>query len=294
MFRKAFVMLVNPGQEEEYKRRHDQIWPELEAVFRAHGLLRQIIYLHEETHQLFAYTEFESEERYNALAQTPEVQRWWKFMADIMPTSADNSPKSVALREVYHYPAAGGTVSDQSARREWPERQTELKDGRVVRFRTVRSSDTELFLGFFEGLSARSRDFMHGWSARCNLDHAQSITRQADSPGYHGLVVVAPTPSGERIVGHSWIDGIGGPDMPMLGIGIIDEYHEVGLGTKLLRLMIDDARQLGLERVKLGVWADNARAVHVYESVGFRRDPALPSRDFDGRIEHYLVVETNQ
>ena len=105
MFRKAFVMSIDPDQHEEYKRRHDEIWPELEAVFRAHGLCRQTIYLHEETHQLFAYTEFESEEQYNALAQAPEVQRWWKFMADIMPTNADNSPRSIVLREVYHYQA---------------------------------------------------------------------------------------------------------------------------------------------------------------------------------------------
>jgi L-rhamnose mutarotase len=105
MFRKAFVMLVDPDQHEEYKRRHDEIWPELEAVFRAHGLRRQTIYLHDETHQLFAYTEFESEEQYNALAQTPEMQCWWAYMADVMSTNPDNSPKSILLPEVYHYQA---------------------------------------------------------------------------------------------------------------------------------------------------------------------------------------------
>jgi ribosomal protein S18 acetylase RimI-like enzyme len=245
----------------------------------------------EETNQLFAYTEFESEEQYNALAQTPEVRRWWKFMADIMPTNADNSPKSVVLREVYHYQAERNAMSDRSAQRESIKRQAKLKDGRVVHFRSVRSSDTELFMGFFDGLSARSRDFMHGWSARCNLDHARSITAQAESDDYHGLVVVVPAPPGERIVGYSWIDGIRGPGMPMLGIGIVDEYHDVGLGSRLLRIMIADAQRLGLDRVKLGVWADNARAVHVYGSVGFRQDPALPSKDFEGRIEHYMVVQ---
>ena len=105
MFRKAFVMSVNPDQHDEYKRRHDEIWPDLEAVFRAHGLLRQTIYLHEETHQLFALAEFESEEQYNAIAQTPECQRWWRYMADIMATNPDNSPKSVELRQVYCYQA---------------------------------------------------------------------------------------------------------------------------------------------------------------------------------------------
>ena len=41
----------------------------------------------------------------------------------------------------------------------------------------------------------------------------------------------------------------------------------------------------------LGVFADNRRAIHVYESVGFQLDPAFPARDFDGRSELYMVVE---
>ena len=45
---------------------------------------------------------------------------------------------------------------------------------------------------------------------------------------------------------------------------------------------------------ELGVWADNLRAVHVYKSVGFRIDPARPAKDFGGRTELYLVVETGK
>ena len=35
MPRRAFIMSVNPGQHDEYERRHDEIWPDLEAVFKA-------------------------------------------------------------------------------------------------------------------------------------------------------------------------------------------------------------------------------------------------------------------
>jgi RimJ/RimL family protein N-acetyltransferase len=77
----------------------------------------------------------------------------------------------------------------------------------------------------------------------------------------------------------------------MLGIGFVEAYHNIGMGSALLRLMIDDAKQLGLKRVKLGVWADSPRALHVWESLGFQPDPALPSRDFAGWMEHYMVVE---
>jgi ribosomal protein S18 acetylase RimI-like enzyme len=185
-------------------------------------------------------------------------------------------------------------MNDSSACRESVERNVELRDGRIVQFRNVRSSDAELFLGFFDGLSAESRDFMHGWSTRCDRKQAESIAAQAGSGDRYGLVTLAPVSPKERIVGYSWISGIEGADIPLLGIGVIDEYHNVGLGRALLRLMIDDARRLGLERVRLGVWADNPRAIHVYKSVGFKSDPAIPPKDFDGRTELYLVFETGK
>ena len=54
MIIKAFGMSVNPGSEEEYERRHNPIWPELEALLRAHGVTNYHIFLHAETRQLFA------------------------------------------------------------------------------------------------------------------------------------------------------------------------------------------------------------------------------------------------
>ena len=103
MYRRAFIMTVHPGQQEEYERRHDEIWPELEDLFKAHGVRSHSIYLQEGTSQLFAYLEYESKEQMASLSARPEVQRWWKFMAEIMPANEDNSPESVPLREVYHF-----------------------------------------------------------------------------------------------------------------------------------------------------------------------------------------------
>jgi len=102
MIRKAFVMSVNSGKEAEYAKRHQPIWDELAAVLRAHGSHNYSIFLHPETRQLFGYVEIESEERWNAVAQTEVCQRWWKFMGDIMPSNPDNSPVSKELKEVFH------------------------------------------------------------------------------------------------------------------------------------------------------------------------------------------------
>lgn len=100
--RQAFVMSGNPGQEKEYEKRHRPIWPELEAVLKQHGVHNYSIFLHAETRQLFAYAEIEDEARWEAIARTPECQRWWRHMSDIMPANPDHPPKSSPLREVFH------------------------------------------------------------------------------------------------------------------------------------------------------------------------------------------------
>lgn len=102
MIRKAFLMQVHPGHEQEYARRHQPIWDELAATLRAHGSHNYSIFHDPKTHQLFGYVEIESEERWAAVAQTDVCQRWWKFMGDIMPSNPDHSPVSRGLNEVFH------------------------------------------------------------------------------------------------------------------------------------------------------------------------------------------------
>jgi L-rhamnose mutarotase len=102
MIRKAFVMQVDPEQHEEYEKRHNPIWADLEEELKSHGAHNYSIFLDEETSQLFAYVEIEDEERWNGVAQTDACQRWWKYMGDIMPSNPDNSPVAKDLREVFH------------------------------------------------------------------------------------------------------------------------------------------------------------------------------------------------
>lgn len=102
MIRKSFVMSVRAGCEEEYARRHNPIWPELEQTLKEHGVLSYSIFLDPESRRLFAYAEIESEERWAAIAETDVCMRWWASMKELMPANADNSPVSVGLKEVFH------------------------------------------------------------------------------------------------------------------------------------------------------------------------------------------------
>ena len=102
MIRKAFVMSVNAGQEEEYERRHNPIWEDLHQAIKDHGVTNYSIFLDPRTRNLFGYAEIEDEQRWNAIAQTEPCKRWWAHMKELMPFNPDNSPVADELKEVFH------------------------------------------------------------------------------------------------------------------------------------------------------------------------------------------------
>jgi len=102
MIRKATKMKVYRECYDEYKRRHDEVWPEMEVMLKAHGAHNYSIFLDEEFGVLFAYVEIESEVLWKKVARTEICQKWWAYMADVMETNDDNSPKSWELKDVFY------------------------------------------------------------------------------------------------------------------------------------------------------------------------------------------------
>lgn len=100
---RAFRMTLHPGQEAEYRRRHDALWPELAAALGEAGIEDYRIFLDGETRHLFAIMVLNEEHRVDALPDLPVMRRWWDYMADIMDTREDNAPVSVPLDEVFAF-----------------------------------------------------------------------------------------------------------------------------------------------------------------------------------------------
>ena len=98
----AFRMKVHPGREEEYRRRHDAIWPELAALLRAAGVSDYSIHLDRETGTLFGVLWRRDGHGMDALPGHPVMRRWWEHMADIMETNPDGSPVALPLETVFH------------------------------------------------------------------------------------------------------------------------------------------------------------------------------------------------
>lgn len=98
----AFTMQLKPGQRDEYKRRHDEIWPELSAALREAGVRDYSIHLDATTNTLFAVMWRKTDHGLDALSQTELMQRWWAHMADIMETKSDNAPVTEPLECLFH------------------------------------------------------------------------------------------------------------------------------------------------------------------------------------------------
>ncbi len=95
-------MQIKPGFAEEYKRRHEAIWPGLKSLLKDAGISEFSIFLDEGTDTLFAFQKISGNGGSQDLGNQEIVQRWWDYMADIMDTNPDNSPATIALREVFY------------------------------------------------------------------------------------------------------------------------------------------------------------------------------------------------
>ena len=100
----AFKMQLKPGVVAEYRKRHDEIWPELVDLLRDAGISNYSIHLDRETNTLFGYLERRDDHTMDDLPNHPVMKRWWAHMADIMATNPDNSPVAVDLVPVFHLP----------------------------------------------------------------------------------------------------------------------------------------------------------------------------------------------
>jgi L-rhamnose mutarotase len=104
MNRAAFKMKLLRGKAEEYRQRHNTIWPELKELLKAAGISNYSIYLDEETGFLLGILNIQDKLRLEELPNHPVMKKWWNFMKDIMETNADNSPVSIQLEEVFYLP----------------------------------------------------------------------------------------------------------------------------------------------------------------------------------------------
>lgn len=104
MPRLAFKLKLHKGYEAEYKKRHDELWPELQQLLKQTGISEYSIFLEESTGNLFGFMKIDDPLAMDQLPQQPVMKKWWHYMKDIMDTNPDESPVSIPLKEVFFMP----------------------------------------------------------------------------------------------------------------------------------------------------------------------------------------------
>jgi L-rhamnose mutarotase len=102
MHRIAFKMKLHPGFAAEYQKRHDELWPDLEALLKASGIEDYSIFIDEQTNYLFGVLKVTDPKILDELSGHPVMQQWWKYMSDLMETNEDHSPVSIPLKEIFY------------------------------------------------------------------------------------------------------------------------------------------------------------------------------------------------
>lgn len=101
MERVAFLLKIDPKDQEEYIERHKNVYPDLLQAFEEVGISTYSIFLHDS--YLFAYMEVEDyQEAMKKLEENEANQRWQEFMSDIL--IKHNGEKTVLeIPEVFHF-----------------------------------------------------------------------------------------------------------------------------------------------------------------------------------------------
>lgn len=97
----AFRMKVHPGKIAEYRKRHDELWPEMAEALRKAGVSDYTIWHDPETDMLFATLVRADDHSMADLPRTEANKRWWKFMRDVMDYNDDGAPTVVPLERVF-------------------------------------------------------------------------------------------------------------------------------------------------------------------------------------------------
>ena len=156
-------------------------------------------------------------------------------------------------------------------------RELELRNGGKLEYRKVKGGDENGLAAFNDSLSERSRTLFtpHKYDD-ATLKKVVERVGNGDDLAYVAL-------DGDRIVAYWFLWWFNTP-VPVLGIGMLDEFQGQGLGKKMISILIDDARYAGCDAIELTTALDNLPGQALYEKMGFIRNGQVDNVAGDGRV----------
>ncbi len=152
-------------------------------------------------------------------------------------------------------------------------------NGKRVKLRTLQWEDLDDLLEMINSLVDEGADIV--MSAKTTREEeidwlARALTRLAKDE----IIYVVAEVDGKVVANSEISRGLTGyvKHTGNIGIAIRDGYRNLGIGTQMMNVLVEQAKKLGLQVLILTAFASNERAVHVYEKVGFSIVGTIPRR----------------
>ena len=159
---------------------------------------------------------------------------------------------------------------------------------KAVTIESIEDRHLEQFQAVIDSVS-RERAFL-GTVEGFPLEQTRQFVESIRGRGGTQLVAL----SGGAVVG--WCDIRRSPfegfrHVGTLGVGLLPEWREQGLGRRLIKKTVDAARANGVTRVELETFASNSRAIHVFEGLGFKTEGVKRrARVLDGQEDDLVCM----
>ena len=172
-----------------------------------------------------------------------------------------------------------------------------LKDGREAMLRSPKEEDIESTLEYLV-VSAGETDFILRYPEECEKytpEGEKKLFEQSNASPNEAMIMCIVD---GRVVGNcniNFFKGIKTKHRASIGIALISEYWNQGIGTKMFEEMIRLAESReGVTQLELEFVEGNARARHLYEKMGFRITGVHPNaiRLKDGTfLNNYIMIK---
>jgi ribosomal protein S18 acetylase RimI-like enzyme len=137
-----------------------------------------------------------------------------------------------------------------------------------ITIRRVQPGDAPALYDFYDALSPGSKRTFAPFGQNPTLDKYEEVVAANASPAGDKFDLVAV--QGDRIVGWSFVWDLNKKE-PFFGLGVADEIHGRGWGSRLMDSVLATMRQSGLKKLYLTVVTDNNKAWGLYGRRGFVR-----------------------
>ena len=166
------------------------------------------------------------------------------------------------------------------------------RDKRKVILRTPRWDDLDDLLEMINSLVAEGADIIRAEKVS-RVDEIDWLARALSHLAKDEILYLAAEVDGKVVANSEISRNQGGYDSHVgnIGIAIRENYRDVGIGTEMVKTLINQARKMGLKVLTLSAFESNERAIHVYESVGFVQTGRIPGKFAkQGKLEDEVIM----